>query len=172
MSSDEIDILPDHLFAGLQIVFCGTAAGTKSAKLGLPYAGPGNRFWSTLNSVGLTDRQLDPCQFGMLSNFGLGLTDMAKKTSGADSDLRTADFNVNAFKDRMRNIRPNVIAFNGKKAAGVYLGRSTSAIKYGLQEEMFEGMKLVVLPSTSGAARRYWNENYWRELPHIANLRP
>jgi len=38
-------VLPDVLTPGLQVVFCGTAAGTASAKRGAYYAGPGNQFW-------------------------------------------------------------------------------------------------------------------------------
>jgi len=32
----------------------GNAAGTVSARIGAPYAGPGNGFWRTLHEVGLT----------------------------------------------------------------------------------------------------------------------
>ena len=42
MTAAKKHILPDVLVPNLKIVFCGSAAGTKSAKLGLPYAGPGN----------------------------------------------------------------------------------------------------------------------------------
>jgi G:T/U-mismatch repair DNA glycosylase len=42
------EVLPDLLRPGLRIVFCGTAAGTASARAGAYYAGPGNAFWPTL----------------------------------------------------------------------------------------------------------------------------
>jgi len=38
-------ILPDLLASNLKIVFCGSAAGTKSAENKAYYAGPGNRFY-------------------------------------------------------------------------------------------------------------------------------
>jgi TDG/mug DNA glycosylase family protein len=37
-------ILPDVLMPGLKLVFCGTAAGTVSARRGQYYAHPQNRF--------------------------------------------------------------------------------------------------------------------------------
>ncbi|HEU5143069.1 MAG TPA: uracil-DNA glycosylase family protein [Solirubrobacterales bacterium] len=47
-------VLPDLVRPGLRVVFCGTAAGTASARAGAYYAGPGNRFWETLRVTGLT----------------------------------------------------------------------------------------------------------------------
>jgi hypothetical protein len=41
-------ILPDVLMPGLKLVFCGTAAGTVSARRGQYYAHPQNRFWEIL----------------------------------------------------------------------------------------------------------------------------
>ena len=71
-------VLPDLLRPGLRIVFCGTAAGTVSAARGAYYAHPQNRFWSALHAAGLTPRQLRPEEFGLLPQWGLGLTDIAK----------------------------------------------------------------------------------------------
>src|SRR3546814_7604122 len=53
-------VLPDVLAPGLRLVFCGSAAGRKSAELGAYYAGPGNKFWPTLYEIGLTPRHFRP----------------------------------------------------------------------------------------------------------------
>ena len=53
-------VLPDVLAPGLRIVFCGTAAGTVSARRGAYYAHPQNRFWPALHAVGLTPRLMRP----------------------------------------------------------------------------------------------------------------
>ncbi len=37
-------VLPDLLAPGLALVFCGSAVGAVSARLGASYAGPGNKF--------------------------------------------------------------------------------------------------------------------------------
>ncbi|MPR05585.1 hypothetical protein FS320_00765 [Microvirga tunisiensis] len=41
--------LPDVLLQSLKIVFCGLAAGNRSAASGAYYAQPGNRFWSAVS---------------------------------------------------------------------------------------------------------------------------
>ena len=81
-------ILPDVLAPGLRVVFCGTAAGEEAARVGAPYAGPGNRFWWVLHEVGLTPRELRPVEFRELLAWGIGLTDVAKHAVGGDSALR------------------------------------------------------------------------------------
>jgi TDG/mug DNA glycosylase family protein len=53
------------------------------------------------------------------------------------------------------------VAFNGKKAGRVVLGRP---VAYGAQPEQLAGANVCVLPSTSGAARGFWDEKQWVEL--------
>ena len=55
--------LPDVLRPDLDVVFVGTAAGRRSAAVGAYYAHPGNRFWKTLHSTGLTPRLFAPDEF-------------------------------------------------------------------------------------------------------------
>src|ERR1700761_4251106 len=81
------DVLPDVLAPGLRIVFCGTAAGTESARAGAYYAHPQNRFWRTLHEAGLTPRRFAPAEYHLLPSLGLGLTDIAKFSSGMDREL-------------------------------------------------------------------------------------
>src|SRR4051794_30853339 len=93
--------LPDVLQLGLRVVFCGTAAGTKSASLGAYCAGPGNSFWATLHTVGLTPRQLAPAEFKLLPTYGVGLTDIAKYRAGNDAALAGSDFDAPAFSTKL-----------------------------------------------------------------------
>ena len=80
-------VLPDVLGPGLRIVFCGMAAGNRSAREGVYYAGPGNKFWPTLHRIGLTPYQLDPTEFRSVQRYGVGLTDICKTESGPDGSL-------------------------------------------------------------------------------------
>jgi double-stranded uracil-DNA glycosylase len=80
-------VLPDLLQPNLRIVFCGTAAGTMSARRGHYYAHPQNKFWPILHAIGLTPRRLDPSEFRLLAEWGIGLTDIAKHVSGMDWQL-------------------------------------------------------------------------------------
>ncbi len=154
-------ILPDVLGPDLRVVFCGTAAGKVSAEKRAYYAGPGNRFWPTLYEIKLTPRRLEPAEFPMVLEFGIGLTDVAKAVSGADSDLPRHGFDAASLRRKINQLAPEALAFNGKRAANEFFSGSVS---YGRQSERVGSTVVFVLPSTSGAARRYWNVSYWRAL--------
>ncbi len=154
-------ILPDVLEKGLKIVFCGTAVGDQSAKRGCYYAGPGNQFWPTLKKLGLIPKDFKREEFRGLPVYGVGLTDLVKARSGQDAKLNTEDFDVVAFRQKIEKFSPGILAFNGKKAAEVFLGR---AVGYGLQKDKIGNTRIFVLPSTSGAARGYWDETKWAKV--------
>jgi TDG/mug DNA glycosylase family protein len=158
------DTLPDLLLPGLRVVFCGTAAGAASARLGAYYAGPGNRFWTILAAIGLTPRRLAPDEFRMLPDFAIGLTDLAKSVSGADASLPHHAFDRAALRARICAARPKILAFNGKKAASVFLSKPGPDIDYGRQGSLPDFPDVYVLPSTSGAARGSWDQRHWFDL--------
>lgn len=158
-------MLPDVLTQNLSVVFCGTAVGEASAQRGAYYAGPGNRFWPTLHEVGFTPRKLEPEQFAAIVEYGLGLTDLAKGIAGADSVLRDEHFDRQGLQQKMLRFRPMFLAFTSKRAAEEYLG---FASPYGLLPQVIEQTKLFVLPSPSGAARKHWSVEPWKELAVLA----
>lgn len=157
-------LLPNMLRPGLQVVFCGTAAGTASARAKAYYAGPGNAFWRTLHATGLTPTQLAPSEYRRLLDFGIGLTDLCKVRYGSDAEVGTAEFDVDELQSRIREVEPAYLAFNGKNAAQGALERP---VDFGPQEEQIGGATVWVLPSTSGAARRYWDIGPWEELARV-----
>ncbi len=157
-------VLPDVLESGLRVVFCGTAAGRKSAAVGAYYAGVGNRFWPTLYQIGLTPRQLAPSEFREALQYGIGLTDLAQYASGMDKDLKRADFAPERFRQKIIDIVPSAVAFTSKFSASVYFGVKTKGLRYGLQDTLIGLSKIFVLPSPSGAARGHWDESVWRAL--------
>lgn len=154
-------VLPDTLRSGLNVVFCGTAAGNRSAQVKAYYAGRGNQFWAVLYRIGLTPYQLRPDEYHKLPDYGVGLTDLAKHEHGNDSGLKKTAFDVKQFVKTIEDVRPKVIAFNGKRAAQEFFGHSVS---YGIQKARIGATEIFVLPSTSGAARCYWNEQHWVDL--------
>lgn len=155
------DILPDVLRPGLRVAFCGTAAGSASARARAYYAGPGNSFWATLHSTGLTPLRLAPAEYRRLPEFGIGLTDLCKVLHGSDEEVGTAEFDVAGLEERVAEAEPANLAFNGKNAVRAVLERGAD---YGPQEERIGGATVWVLPSTSGAARRFWDIEPWRQL--------
>src|SRR3569623_1084903 len=140
------DILPDLLAPGLRLVVCGSAAGTRSAELGAYYAGPGDRFWGVLHSVGLTPTLLAPAEFRSVLTYGIGLTDIVKTAFGPDRGLKPADFDRDGLRRRIEIFQPGVLAFNGKRSASAFFGES---VVYGYQFNRDIGAtRLYVAPST------------------------
>lgn len=160
--ADATHVLPDTLIPGLEVVFCGTAAGTASALAGAYYAGRGNKFWPILNDVGLTPVRLAPAAFRELFIHGIGLTDIAKLASGSDRGLKHSDFDVPAFERRILSASPRRLAFNGKRAAAVFLGVRTSDVPFGPLGRRLGETELHVLPSTAGLASGHWDASHWR----------
>jgi len=145
----------------LKAVFCGTAAGTQSAQAGAYYAGRGNYFWHTLFETGLTPCKLEPHEFRSLLTYDIGLTDLVKVEYGPDDALQTSSFDVDGLRAKIERFAPQTLAFNGKRAAKEFLGRP---VAYGPQPEHVGATALFVLPSTSGAARRWWDVSHWERL--------
>lgn len=154
-------VLPDILKLGLKVVFCGTAVGDESTRVGAYYAGRGNKFWKVLFRIGLTPRLLDPHEFRTLPEYGIGLTDLVKTRSGSDASISSSDFDVASFHSKIKRLAPIVVAFNGKRAAQEFLDRP---VAFGQQPEKIGQTLIFVLPSTSGAAARHWDETPWIEL--------
>ncbi|MFK2878915.1 mismatch-specific DNA-glycosylase [Rhodanobacter hydrolyticus] len=164
-----LHVLPDVLQPGLALVFCGTAAGKRSAAERAYYAHPGNLFWRALHEAGITARLLAPAEFPLLPQFGIGLTDLAKRHSGNDDELPPGAFDVPALRAKMERYAPRVIAFTSKNAARAALGH---AVSYGLQDECIGTTSVFVLPSPSGQARGHWDIEPWRALAALVSLSP
>jgi double-stranded uracil-DNA glycosylase len=160
----ESHILPDVLQPALRLVFCGTAAGKRSAAERAYYAHPGNLFWRALFDAGLTPRQLAPPEFPQLPDYGIGLTDLAKRHSGNDSELPRDAFDVPALIAKIERHQPRLLAFTSKNAARAALGH---AARYGLQDETIGDTRLFVLPSPSGQARGHWDLGPWLALSEL-----
>jgi double-stranded uracil-DNA glycosylase len=154
-------ILPDVLRPGLQLVFCGTAAGKRSAEEGAYYAHPGNLFWRALFQARLTPRLLSPAEFPLLPEFGIGLTDLAKRHSGNDDELPKDAFDVPGLLAKIETYGPRLLAFTSKNAARAVLG---PRVHYGSQAKLLGATRVHVLPSPSGQARGHWSLEPWRAL--------
>lgn len=159
-----VDVLEDVLRPGLRAVFCGTAAGAVSARVGAPYAGPGNKFWPTLHAVGLTPRRLEPLEFRELEAYGLGLTDLCKTRSGSDAEIGGDGFDVPRLAELMSRYRPRWLAFTSKRSGQVALGLGRRRVDYGPQAAALGGVPTYVLPSPSGAANGAWDIEWWQRF--------
>lgn len=164
-------MLKDVLAHNLDVVFCGTAKSEVSVRLGYYYAGPGNKFYSILHQVGFTPYKLMPSDCYKINQYKLGLTDLVHTQFGNDKDISDDSFDVPSFIEKIELYKPKYLAFNSKKGASFALGFRgvTSFVDYGLQNKVIGSSKIFVLPSTSGNARRYWDESYWLELKQLVS---
>jgi double-stranded uracil-DNA glycosylase len=158
------------LAPGLRIVFCGTAAGTESARRRCYYAHPQNKFWRAVHEIGLTDRRLDCSEFALLPRFGFGLTDIAKTASGMDKELPVEALGRAACAEMEAKIRacaPAILAFTSLTAGRRFLRRPAS---FGEQQETIGATRVWLLPSPSPAANWNWPANavWWRALAAAA----
>ncbi len=160
---DGSPVLPDVLSPGLRVIFCGSAAGARSAQRQAYYAGPGNRFWPLLCQLGLTPRLLRPEEYQEVLASRIGLTDLAKAVFGPDRRLPEDCYDPESLRRRIEACRPGCLAFNGKRPAQAFLGRMAD---YGLQPEAIGATRIVVLPSTSRANAGF-QEGPWRDLARL-----
>ncbi|PZQ99614.1 MAG: mismatch-specific DNA-glycosylase [Cereibacter sphaeroides] len=155
-------MLPDLLAPGLDVIFCGTAAGKRSAERGHYYAGPGNRFWPTLAEIGLTGRLFTPEEDHLLPGLGLGFTDLAKDVAGTDSQIPASAYTPKRLADVVAQWRPRAVAFTSLTAARIALGARHDPGR--TQHGALPGTVIWVLPSPSGLARGHFRIEPWRDL--------
>ena len=158
-------ILPDVLTPGLDIVFCGTAAGSESARQRAYYAHPQNRFWRTLHEAGLTPRRLAAAEYALLPSFGLGLTDLAKFASGMDRQLPAGALGRAAqarLRDKIETCAPRLLAFTSLTAGRRFLARADAG--FGPQPERIGATAIWLLPSPSPTAGWNFDIAPWRAL--------
>jgi double-stranded uracil-DNA glycosylase len=169
VSTAAASAVPDVLGPGLHVVFCGINPGYASATAGAAFANPRNDFWRLLDAAGFTPRLLEPHEQRELLDFGIGLTNAARRTTRGSSDLRAVDYEgaCERLESIARELEPRVIAFVGKAA---YHGTFRERPHHGLQERMLHGTQLFVLPSTSPAnAAVPWEERlgWFRALKQL-----
>jgi len=163
-------ILKDLLIEGLDVVFCGTAVGSQSAKVKAYYAGRGNKFYDILMKLNFTPLQILPGHYEELLKYKIGLTDLVKIQSGNDNVLSNDAFDIQDFNEKIVVFTPKIVCFNGKGAAAAFLygnRKKTKKISYGLLEQKIGKTLLFVAPSTSGSARKDWDESFWAALKQM-----
>ena len=116
--------------------------------------------------VGLTPRRLAPREYRELLSFGIGLTDVVKGQAGGDACIDFTRASPDSVRVKILDLRPAVMAFNGKKAAE-HSSDHRAPSRPGLQSSTVGATKLFVAPSTSGAANGYWSIDGWRELAQL-----
>ena len=150
----EIPIAPRQANAATTTGGKGSAAG---------FARPGNRFWPTLHSAGITSHLLSPFEDRDLVERQCGLTNfVARATARADElepDELARGTRSLVRKIKRRSVR--CVAFLGITAYRTGFGRP--AAKIGRQEEPIGDSIVWALPNPSGLNAHY-------QLPALAEL--
>ena len=141
--------LPDYLAPDLRLVFVGFNPGSRSAEIGHYYAGRGNLFWPLLYESGLIPEPLTYLEDARVLEFGIGLTDLVKRSTSSSSDLSTAEARAGTplLHHKLIACAPRVVCFNGKGVYAWYNGQKT--VEHGPQNTLIASSKVFVAPSTS-----------------------
>ncbi|NYD78988.1 mismatch-specific DNA-glycosylase [Arthrobacter cupressi] len=164
-------MLPDLIVPNLRVVFVGTAVGNRSAIRHHYYSGVGNEFWLLLFNAGFTPILLAAEQDGLLTDYGIGMTDLNKDVVQSNDLNLDLNKGISEFEAKISEFSPNYVAFNGKTAGAAYAkGQGFSKPMLGLQTWKVATSKVFILPSSSGANRRSSYEGrdtrlaWWAEL--------
>jgi len=157
--------LPDYLRPGLDVVFVGINPGLYSVQRGHYFARSTNRFWPAFSASKLSERvrqvlgtdtlraELDaelPC-------FGIGLTDVVKRSSANAADLNASDFEKWAPRllGKLQRYQPRVACFHGLTAYRPFLNFALRCADLlpmlGRQPEVIGATQIYVVPNPSPA---------------------
>jgi len=141
--------LPDYLRKGMKMILVGANPGDRSARVGHYYAGRSNQFWPMMFDSGVIPEALSYEDDRRILEFGIGMTDLVKRPTRGIEEIDRQEFAEGRvlLAQKLEEMRPRVIAFNGKMVYGKFAGRPC---KLGLQKEKLYGAHVFVLPSTSG----------------------
>lgn len=152
--------LPDVLASGLDVVFCGINPGLYSAAVGCHFARPGNRFWGILHASGFTDCVLSPWEQKRLTEYGCGLTNLVSRATAVAAELSAPELRRGrgVLKRKISRHQPRYVAVLG---IGAYRsGFERAGAQLGLQEELFSGSRLWLLPNPSGLNAHYRQHDF------------
>jgi len=158
--------LPDRLAAGLELVSVGLNPSIPSARSGVPFANPRNRFWRALVASGLAPEWAGPSREAvarLLAERRLGFTDVARRPTPGAAGLRAGDFRAGApaLEEKLVRFRPRVAWFHGKLAWRAFLKHARGrperdvACEWGLQPERIGPVLVWVTPNPSPANAAY-----------------
>ncbi len=147
--------MPDIIAPGLKTLFCGINPSVYSVVVGHHFARPGNRFWPALFAGGFTPHRFSPSEDEKLLELGLGITNVAEKSSVAAADLTRLEIEQGArsLEARVLRFEPQILAVLGIGAYRVGFARPKAIL--GLQDEKIGNTQIWVLPNPSGLNAHY-----------------
>lgn len=149
-----------------RLLVVGINPGLWTAKVGAPFARPGNRFWPALHEAGITPRLVDArdglseADLAMLAEAGLGFTNVVARATAragelADDEIRAGGRVLAEKVARQRDLRggPEIVMVAGIGAFRTAFGAKTPSggkVGVGKQEKAIGGAETWVVPNPSG----------------------
>lgn len=138
--------LPDWVVPDLRLLVCGLNPSLRAAETGIPFGGPGNRFWPAARAAGLVGRERDVVA---ALESGVGFTDLVKRSTRGSDEVTTREFRrgLGRLEDLVSTFSPSVVCFVGLEGwrRAVDRGGRPGWIAGGMG-----GSAAYLMPSTSG----------------------
>lgn len=139
--------LPDYVAPGLRLLVVGINPSPRAAPTGVPFSGPGNRFWAAARLAGLVPPGADRDPWAALGS-GTGFTDLVKRPTPRAADLRPEELRDGAgrLERVVRRHRPAAVCIAGLGVARRILGATGPG-----PARTLGGRPAYVMPNPSGA---------------------
>jgi double-stranded uracil-DNA glycosylase len=150
-----ISYQPDILDRDLDVIFCGLNPASSAAIAGHNFSSGTNRFWAVLHLAGFTDVRLQPQDEWRLLEYGCGITAVVSRPTKRAAEVSAEEFREArlGFEAKMRHYAPRSIAFLGKRALSVMIGRPV--VDWGRLPTDFAGTMAWLLHNPSGLNRGF-----------------
>jgi TDG/mug DNA glycosylase family protein len=134
-----------------RLLLVGINPGLRSGAVGHHFAGRGNPFWRLIHAAGLVPTLLPPEEDQRLAEYGIALTNLVARTTRTAAELTSDERarGVRLLTDKIRRLRPAVVAFVGLSLYQDFFGYSKSGGP-GAKPEQIAGAAVFVVPNPSG----------------------
>ncbi|WP_295627852.1 mismatch-specific DNA-glycosylase [uncultured Corynebacterium sp.] len=147
-----------------RLLIVGINPGLWTAKVGAPFARPGNRFWPALERAGITPRLIDARDglsdddLAVLADAGLGFTNVVARATARAGELTDAEIRDGGrvLEDKVAHQRqsrggPEIVMVAGIGAyRTAFAPAGARKVTVGKQERRIGGAETWVVPNPSG----------------------
>ena len=161
--------LPDHIDAGVRILFVGINPGLRSARIGHHFAGFSNRFWKLLYASELVTEPLTYQEDWRLPEWKLGLTNIISRCSAGIDVLDPVEYRRGKarLEHKLARYQPRIVAMLGITMIRI-LFPDEHPLELGMTRVQLAGIPVFLLPNPSGRNAHY---SYERMLATFRQLR-
>ncbi|WP_311211061.1 MULTISPECIES: mismatch-specific DNA-glycosylase [unclassified Aeromicrobium] len=167
---DDLPEVPDLAGADMRLLLVGINPSPMTARTGLHFAHPGNRFYPALRLAGIlpADAITPELAAPVLVQRGVGITNLVPRPTVRADEL--TDDEVRAGRDRVAAVvrahRPRVVAVAGITSFRTAFGDRRARV--GRQPADLEGAQLWVVPNPSGLNAHATVETLARDYREVA----